>query len=211
MKVMLLGATGLVGSHVLRQLLDDPRCTQVVAPVRHALAQAEAKLLAPVVDFEALPAEAAWWAVDAVVCALGTTRAKAGSRAAFRHVDHDYPLACAQIALRHGARIFALNSAKGADTQSRFFYSRVKGELERDLCLLGFPSLTLVRPGLIGGERHERRRAERAAAALLRALGPLLPRGLRIDPAAHVAAALVQAVLAPRDGVHVVDAAQLAG
>ena len=95
---------------------------------------------------------------------------------------------------RHASRQL-LNSAKGADPRALFFYSRVKGELERDLARLGYPSLTLVRPGLIGGERSEKRTGESVAAVVLGALGPLLPRAWRINPASRIAEALVEAAL----------------
>ncbi|MFX5610906.1 hypothetical protein ABTD85_21005, partial [Acinetobacter baumannii] len=88
----------------------------------------------------------------------------------------------------------------GANPQSSIFYSRVKGELERDLRALGFHSLTLVRPGLIGGERNEVRRGERLALTVLGALGPMLPRAWRINPASEIAKALVEAALAPQPG-----------
>ncbi|UYB52053.1 NAD-dependent dehydratase [Xanthomonas sp. AM6] len=210
MKILLAGATGLVGRQALAQLLAAPACSAVVAPTRRALDLVHPKLHNPLVDFEQLPAQASWWPVDAVICALGTTLRQAGSRAAFRRVDHDYPLAIARLAQRHGAAAFALNSALGADPRSRFFYNRVKGELERELQALGFASLALVRPGLIGGERAQPRRAERLAGTVLQALGPLLPRRYRINPAAHVAAALVDNALRPRAGVHVVGSEQLA-
>src|SRR3546814_2239199 len=101
----------------------------------------------PVVDFDALPADAPWWAVDAAICTLGTTLAVAGSRDAFRRVDHDYPLAVARLARRQGARTFVLTSAMGADARSSVFYNRVKGELEAAIAALDFPALVLVRPG----------------------------------------------------------------
>ncbi len=210
MKILLAGATGLVGRHVLTQLLAAPECRAVVAPTRRALDVVHAKLDNPLVDFEQLPAQAPWWRADAAICALGTTMRQAGSREAFRRVDHAYPLAIGRLARQHGATAFALNSAMGADPRSRLFYNRVKGELERDLQALGYPSLVLVRPGLIGGERAQPRRAERAAAVVLGALGPLLPRRYRINPAERIAAALVEHALHPRAGVQVVDAAQLA-
>ena len=210
MKVLLAGATGLVGRHVLAQLLADPRCSVVIAPVRRALDVSDAKLHAPSVDFAALPADAAWWQVDAVICALGTTMAQAGSREAFARVDHDYPLQIARHARTAGAATFVLNSALGADPDSRVFYNRVKGELERDLRLLRYPSLTLVRPGLIGGARHEFRAGERIASVALTVFGPLLPRRYRINPATKIATAMVAAALAPAAGEHVVDSAQLA-
>ncbi|MBD7923586.1 Rossmann-fold NAD(P)-binding domain-containing protein [Xanthomonas bonasiae] len=210
MKILLAGATGLVGSHVLAQLLAAPECSAVIAPTRRALDVAHAKLDNPLVDFAQLPAQAPWWQADAAICALGTTMKQAGSREAFRRVDHAYPLAIARLARQHGATAFALNSAFGADPRSRLFYNRVKGELERDLQALGYPSLALVRPGLIGGERAQPRAAERAAAVVLGMLGPLLPRRYRINPAERIAAALVEHALHPRAGVQVVDAAQLA-
>ena len=211
MKVMLVGATGLVGGQVLQQLLDDARCDAVVAPTRRPLAVADPVLHNPVVDFERLPVDAPWWAVDAVICALGSTIKQAGSRAVFARIDHDYPLQVATLAQAHGAHAFVLNSAMGADAQSRIFYNQVKGRLEQDLRGLGYRSLTLVRPGLIGGERSERRTGEHLASVVLGALGPVLPRAWRINPAVNIAAAMVEAALAPRPGVHIVGAAALAG
>ena len=145
--LMLVGATGLAGGAVLRQALADARVTRIVAPTRRELPP-HPKLENPVVDFEHPPADAAWWCVDAVICTLGSTIRRAGSQEAFRRVDHDFPLAVARLARQHGARAFALNSATGADPGSRFFYNRVKGEVEDALREIGFPSLTIVRPAL---------------------------------------------------------------
>ncbi|KOQ56022.1 NAD-dependent dehydratase [Stenotrophomonas maltophilia] len=211
MRVMLLGATGLVGGLTLPRLLDDPRCSAVIAPTRRPLGAAHGKLENPVLAFDALPAAAGWAGVDAVICALGSTIAQAGSREAFHRIDHDYPLAFARLAQAQGAQTYVLNSAAGADPRSSIFYSRVKGELERDLRALGFTSLTLVRPGLIGGERNEVRRGERLALKVLGVLGPVLPRAWRINPASEIAKALVEAALAPQPGEHVVASSALAG
>lgn len=210
MRVMLLGATGLVGGHVLAQLLDDDRCDGVVAPTRRPLQVASPLLDNPVLDFSALPLGAEWWTVDALICALGSTIKQAGSQEAFARIDHDYPLAFARGAQAHGAQAFVLNSAMGADPQSRIFYNQVKGRLERDLRGLGYPSLTLVRPGLIGGERAQRRSGEHLAGMVLGMLGPVLPKAWRINPAQNIAAALCEAALAPRAGVHIVGSADLA-
>ena len=88
MKLLLVGGTGLVGSIVLRRALGDERIARVVAPTRRALPE-HPKLQAPLVSFEHLPEDAPWWQADAVVCTLGTTIKTAGSREAFRRVDHD--------------------------------------------------------------------------------------------------------------------------
>lgn len=209
-RLLVVGATGLVGRTVLAKALSDARIDSVIAPTRREL-PVHAKLLNPVVDFARLPAEADWWAVDGVVCALGTTRAKAGSDAAFRTIDHDYPLAVAQLARRHGAARFALNSSMGANARSPLLYPRTKGEIEQSLRALAFPSLTIVRPGLIGGERNEFRAAERVAAIVLGVIGPLLPRRYRISPAPAIADALLEAAIVGKPGCHVIEADRLAG
>lgn len=202
-RILLIGATGLVGQSALRQALAHPQVEQVIAPTRRPLSP-HAKLINPVVDFDALPVDADWWAVDAVICTLGTTIKKAGSQAAFRRVDHDHPLQVAQIALKHSAKAYALNSALGADPASRVFYSRTKGELERDLQTLGYPSLTFVRPGLIGGERQEARLGEQIGVTVSQWLSPLLPARYRVVPAERIAHHLLQAALGAKPGVQVV-------
>jgi uncharacterized protein YbjT (DUF2867 family) len=209
MRVLLAGSTGLVGAQVLQRLLADPRCSAVIAPTRRALVQTAPKLLNPVMDFAALPAGAEGWQVDAAICALGSTMKQAGSREAFRQVDHGYPLAIARAVKAQGCEVFALNSAMGANARSWFFYNQVKGELERDLRALGFASLAFVRPGLIGGERAEPRPGERLASHVLGALAPVLPRAWRINPATRIADALVEAALNPQPGVQVIGSAQL--
>jgi uncharacterized protein YbjT (DUF2867 family) len=210
MRILLVGATGLVGSNVLAKLLADDRISTVVAPTRHPLA-AQGKLLNPIIDFAQLPADAEWWAVDGAICTLGTTRAKAGSDQAFRQVDHDYPLAVARLVREHGASRFALNSSVGADASSRFLYTRTKGQVEQDIRAVGFPSLTIVRPGLIGGQRAEFRAGERIASVVLGALAPLLPRRYRISPATAIANALIDAAMDGAPGIHVVEAERLSG
>lgn len=201
--VMLAGATGLVGAEVLKRLLADARVDRVVALTRRPLPE-HTKLVNPIVNFDALASDEPWWKVDSVICTLGTTIRAAGSQAAFRRVDHGYPLTVATLAHRHGATCFALNSARGADPESRIFYSRIKGEVERDIERIGFRSLTIVRPGLIGGERAEKRTGEHIASLVLGALAPVLPRRFRINPASHIAEALVSAALAGKPGKHVV-------
>ena len=209
-----MGATGLVGRHVLNQALADARVTRIVAPTRRALpassAAAQAKLQNPVVDFAALPEGADWWQVDAAISTLGTTRAQSPTLDAYRRIDLELPLAVARLTRAQGARCFALCSSMGADAGSRFFYPRLKGELEAGLQALGFPSLVFVRPGMIGGKREPVRPAERVFEAMLEFLGPVLPRVLRVNPAERIAAALLDGALAAAPGLRIVGAAELA-
>ncbi|MGO1720331.1 MAG: NAD-dependent epimerase/dehydratase family protein [Luteimonas sp.] len=209
MKLLLLGATGLVGSHVLELAIADERVHEVIAPTRRPIPERPG-LVAPLVDFDSLPEDASWWRAEAVICALGTTMKQAGSREAFRRVDHHYPLQAARIARGHGVPTFVLNSAMGADPHSRFFYNCVKGELERGLRELGFTSLTFVRPGLISGKREQFRLGERVAEIVLGAAGPVLPRKWRVNPARHIALAMLEAAVEGGAGKRVVGSEELA-
>jgi uncharacterized protein YbjT (DUF2867 family) len=157
MTVLLAGATGLVGSRVLALRRD-------IVPVGRRATGVAGEILA---DFAALPLLPP---ALVAISALGTTIRAAGSQAAFRAVDHDAVLAFARAAQAAGARHFIVITAVGADAASGVFYSRVKGEVERDLAALGFDRLDIVQPGLILGPRAERRPVE----ALFQWLAPLL-------------------------------------
>lgn len=206
--ILLAGATGLVGQSVLQLALADARVGKIVAPTRRPLS-VHPKLENPLVDFNALPADAPWWQVDSVICTLGTTMHQAGSTAAFRRVDFDYPLVVARLALSHGATAYALNSSLGADPHSKVFYSRTKGEVEAALRSTGYSSFTIVRPGLLGGHRREFRMGERLATVVLTLFGPVLPRRYRIVPASFVAKALLNAALAATPGERIIESGQL--
>jgi uncharacterized protein YbjT (DUF2867 family) len=180
--VWIAGATGLVGTILLDRLLERPDVAQVTAIVRRPLDRPPSpKLRELIVDFDRLEESRALAGQIAthVFCCLGTTIAAAGSRDAFRRVDHDYPVALARAARAGGALRFLVITAVGADATSRFFYNRVKGEVERDLRAIGLPDLHFFRPSLLLGERRERRRGERVAATLAAPLGPLFLGPLR--------------------------------
>ena len=194
---------------MLARALADDRVGQVVAPTRRPLTP-HPRLHNPLVDFARLPASESWPEVDGVICALGTTRAVAGSAEAFRMVDFVYSLAIAHLARSRGATRLALTSSMGANPRSIFLYLRTKGQLEEALERLGWDSLTIVRPGLLGGDRKERRPGERFAAGLLGTLAPVLPRRLRISPADEVARFLLDGAIAGPEGTHIVEAGRLA-
>ncbi|MFM0047772.1 NAD(P)H-binding protein [Paraburkholderia sediminicola] len=208
MNLLVVGSTGLVGRHVLDAALGDSKIDRVVALARRAL-PVHPKLHALQVDFDHLPEDAEWWKADAVICALGTTMRVAGTRQAFRQVDHDYPLAVARLAHRHGTPVFVLNSAIGADVASRFFYNRVKGDVERELAGIGFTAITYVRPGVISGFREEFRIGEQALVVALMLSRRLLPRRWHLNPAPRIAGALIEAAISPAPGIHIVTSDRL--
>lgn len=173
--MLVVGATGLVGAEVLRLAPADQRVSTVSALVRRPL---------PVV----LPKVVAWEAVngdlssglrpeqvDAVICCLGTTmRNVGGDRSKFIHVDHDLVLAMGRWAKANGVGRFCVVSAMGADSKSRFFYNRVKGDMEQDLIDLRLPHLHIFQPSILTGPRQERRAGERIGIAVMKVISPLL-------------------------------------
>jgi uncharacterized protein YbjT (DUF2867 family) len=163
--ILLAGATGLVGSRVLAMLPD------ALAVGRRATGRS-GEIVA---DFAALPALPP---ATIAISALGTTIRAAGSQAAFRAVDYDAVLAFARAAKAAGAQHFIVVTAVGADASSSVFYSRVKGEVERDLTALSFARLDILQPGLILGPRAERRPVEAFFQWLAPMLNPLLIGGL---------------------------------
>jgi uncharacterized protein YbjT (DUF2867 family) len=204
--VLVLGATGLVGREVVHQLLADPAVGEVVALTRRPIAGVRSpKLRNEVLDFDSLSDHASLFAVDQVFCALGTTIKQAGSQAAFRHVDHDIPLAAATLGVRQGVKDFLLVSALGASAASRVFYNRVKGELEDALRTLGFRSLTIARPSLLVGKRDNPRLGEQIGARL----GWLVPGKYKPVNASRVAAALVDAARRAEPGMRIIESDEI--
>lgn len=171
---LIAGASGLVGGHLLRELLAADVYGRVVSVGRRRLDLAHPKLTQVVAEFSALDQVAGELRADDAFCCLGTTRRQAGSRAAFRAVDHGAVLAFAWAAQRAGVRRFFTVSSLGADPDSRIFYRRVKGETEEALQVLRFPTLGILRPSLLLGDRPQPRLGERLAAALLWLVDPLL-------------------------------------
>jgi uncharacterized protein YbjT (DUF2867 family) len=167
------GASGLVGSQLLSCLLGDPLFATVVSLGRKPLAAVSPKLVQRNVDFASLDV-AGLPLPDLAFCALGTTIGKAGSKEAFRAVDHDAVLAFAKAAQSAGAGGFLVVTALGANAKSSVFYNRVKGEVEADLRALGFASLSIAQPSLLMGDRAESRPIERAGVVASRLFAGVL-------------------------------------
>ena len=179
MKALLLGATGLTGGLVLEGLLAAEQVSQVVVPTRRVLTIEHEKLQQAAVDFANLEKQAELFKVDAIICCLGTTIKKAGSRKRFREVDYGYAIKAAELGRQQGADAFILMSAIGASSSSLVFYNRVKGELEDGLKGLGYPYISIYQPGLLLGERSEQRTAEALGMKAMPAINGLLQGPLR--------------------------------
>jgi uncharacterized protein YbjT (DUF2867 family) len=166
-RAVIAGATGLVGGELVKLLIGAKEYDNVTVLVRRRINLAHPRLTQLVMDYEKLGelSNELFEGAD-VYCALGTTMKKAGSKPSFERVDYHYPMELAKLAKRAGAERLMLVSSIGANANSMFFYTKVKGRLERDLQALSLRSLHLFRPSLILGDRGEFRFGERMAARL---------------------------------------------
>ncbi len=204
-RVLITGATGLVGGHLLRLLSNDARVGTIVAPTRRPLSGFSdvenphdpqlSDALAQVTG-----------AVDMVFCCLGTTQREAGSKEAFVHADYTLVVDTALTGLRLGAKQMLVVSAMGANARSPFFYNRVKGEMEKALIAQQWPRLVIARPSMLLGEREKPRLTE----SLLAPLFSVLPGNLKAIRGQDVARALLTLSFAAKTSdVEVITSAQL--
>jgi uncharacterized protein YbjT (DUF2867 family) len=204
--IALLGATGLVGRNCLELLAGDRTFDRIVVVARRRFGEATApRVEGHLINFDELEAHADIFAVDQLICAIGTTIKTAGSKERFRAVDYDIPIAAARMALKKGARHFLLVSSIGAAASSRFFYLRVKGELEDALRTLGFRSVTIVRPSVLLGERGEFRFGEEVA----KRFGSLVPGKWKPVQGRDVAQALVRAAKEDVPGMNILESNEI--
>jgi uncharacterized protein YbjT (DUF2867 family) len=171
---LLAGSTGLIGNQLLELLLADKYYSKIIALSRKPLAITNPKLENIVVEVEQL--EKHQLKADDVFCCLGTTMKQAGSKAAFRKVDFDYPLQLAKVLKTNGAQQFLLVSALGANKKSGIFYNQIKGEIEEAITSVGFRTLHIFRPSLLLGPRKDHRSGEEAAKVFYKIFGFLIPK-----------------------------------
>ena len=160
MSILLAGGTGVIGQALLDQA---SHAHKIITVGRRATERAAQEVVADFSNLPHLPP------AETAICVLGTTIGKAGSREAFHAIDYGAVLSFAQAAKAAGARHFLIVTAIGASPSSAVFYSRVKGEVERDLRATGFDRLDIMQPGLLRGPRTETRPVE----TLLKAIAPL--------------------------------------
>lgn len=209
---LLAGASGLVGQALLPLLLAAGAYRQTHVLVRRAWPDADIspRLTPHVVDFKSLPSLPS---VDDVYIALGTTIKAAGSEGAFRSVDFDAVVDTARAARTSGATRLVVVSALGADTKSKVFYNRVKGEMQAAVSQLGFTSVVLAQPSLLLGNRVALGQAPRRGEEwAMRLLGPVMgwvPRSVRPIPATAVARAMVHAMRDAAPGVLILSSAEM--
>ncbi|HRD54010.1 MAG TPA: NAD-dependent epimerase/dehydratase family protein [Flavobacteriales bacterium] len=202
MRILIAGASGLVGSAVLEQALG-PFCPyEVVSLVRRSTGWQHPKLTEWLSADGNLLSGLRSEPLDAVICCLGTTiRKVGGDKAKFIHVDKDLVLGLARWAKGEGVRCFAVVSAIGADAKSSVFYNKVKGEMEQELKAIGLPELHIFHPSILTGPRQEKRTGERIGIVVMSLIAPLLPAKYKPMPHEILAKALLKCIGTP-GGTH---------
>lgn len=200
---IVIGATGLVGTQLVQLLLKDTRFERVKAFVRRGTGIVSDKLEEHIVDFDRPDGWKKQLTGDVLYSAMGTTLKMAGGKDAQYKIDYTYQYQCAKAAATNGVRQYVLVSAAGAGADSKIFYSRMKGELERDIKKLPFETIHIVRPGMLAGERKHARPGEKLGVGVMNLVG-MIPglAGLKPIQGAEVAQAMVNATFRQPIGIH---------
>jgi uncharacterized protein YbjT (DUF2867 family) len=213
MKALVAGSTGLIGELLLQQLLADDRVKEVEVLVRKPSGISHPKLRERVIDFcEMLKIDDL--TASHLFCCLGTTIKKAGSQEAFREVDYRYVADLAALGARSGASTFTVVSSVGADAKSGNFYLRTKGEMEKAVKHSGIPSIVIMRPSMLLGNRNEFRFGEAVGKWVMKAGNPLLQGSwtkFRAIEAAVVARAMLRLSLENIPGIRIADWKEMTG
>jgi uncharacterized protein YbjT (DUF2867 family) len=170
---VIIGATGLVGAEIVRQLLTDSRISSVLAFVRRSTGLSHFKFQEKIVDFKKMAEWKNQVKGELAFSALGTTRAQAGSLEAQYEIDYTYQAEFARACAQNGVQSFVLISAMNASPSSLVPYSKMKGKLEDFVKRLGFDSLHILRPGMLEGQRQNPRKGEELAVPLIRVLSKI--------------------------------------
>jgi uncharacterized protein YbjT (DUF2867 family) len=165
--VLLIGASGLIGSELVQLLLRDDKIKSLKVFVRKTLAITDQKLREILVDFERLEDFKHEFQGDALFCCIGTTRKKTPDLEAYKAIDYGIVLTVANLARKNQVPQIQLVSAIGAAISSKIFYNRLKGEIEKDVLKLDFPTTLIYQPAMLIGKRSESRPAEFIAQKLI--------------------------------------------
>lgn len=196
-KAIILGATGLTGSHLLELLLNDSNYDAVKVFTRKKLSVSHPKLEEHEIDLLKLSDYADKFTGDVVFCCIGTTKAKTPNKDLYRAVDYGIPVKAAKLCKHNSINTFIVISAIGANPQSKIFYNRLKGEMERDVLAQKIKHTQLLQPSLIMGNREEKRLGEDLSKQFMKIAGFLIPARYKMIEGETVARAMAQVASKP--------------
>lgn len=209
---LLAGATGLVGSELLQQLIKTDAYSRIHVLVRRLSISESAKIAVHEIDFENLRGLTINDKIDHVFCALGTTIKKAKTKENFRKVDYDYVVELGKKSKELSAEKFLVISSLGANKRSMIFYNRVKGEMEDTLKSMGLPHVFIFRPSLLLGEREEHRTGEKTAASVYKAIAPIFAGPLKkykAVEASQVAKTMINTALTNNEPLQIIESDEI--
>jgi uncharacterized protein YbjT (DUF2867 family) len=207
---IVIGGTGLVGSALVKSLLDDIRFGRVLLLGRRTAGIIHQKLQEHIIDFDKPQLWKQLVKGDVLFSCLGTTLKKAGSKDAQYRVDYQYQFNMASVAAENKVAAYLLVSSIGAGSNTRFFYTQMKGQLEEGVSRLPFAQIGIVRPGPLYGQRLQNRLGETISVTLLKALNGLgLFKKYRPISAAEVAKAMIVITMSEKRGVTIYENDQL--
>lgn len=209
--LLLIGATGLVGSEVLKLLKEDNYYKHIVILTRRKLIEYEGiqKFNQIQIDFDHLSNYSDYIITDHVISTLGSTIKKAGTKENFKKIDYSYTLKTAEIAKKNGAEHFLLVSSLGADPKSRFFYNQIKGETEQAILNLGFRSVSIFRPSVLKGKRNEFRLGEFFGKTLLNMFSFAIPKKYKPTESYQLAKVIISVARKNQPGVTIYEADEI--
>lgn len=200
---IIIGATGMVGRQLVKLILTDIRFKKVLIFGRRPIGIMDDKLEEHLINFENPDSWSHLVKGDVLFSTLGTTIKQAGSKEAQYIVDYSYQYQFAEAAAGNGVPVYVLVSSSGASPDSSIFYSRMKGELERDVKKLPFQSITLLQPSLLVGPREKERIGEKIGYGLLKTFNAIgLFKRYRPIHGEVVARAMINAGIAAEPGIH---------
>jgi uncharacterized protein YbjT (DUF2867 family) len=170
---LLFGASGLVGSHVLSQLIGNNNYSKIKLFVRSSIDISDPKIEIIQTDFNNLENHREDIKGDDCFFCIGTTKQNSPNKNEYRRVELEVPKQIAQIAKSNLVNSFVFVSSGYADPKSSGDYLKFKGEVEEELKRLNFPKLGIMRPSFLLGDRKEKRIGEKIGIFIFKLLSPL--------------------------------------
>ncbi|MCR9183126.1 MAG: NAD(P)H-binding protein [Flavobacteriaceae bacterium] len=188
---IILGATGLTGSILLDLLLKDTHYDKIKLFSRNSVGLSNPKIEEHLIDLFELEKHKENYKADEVYCCIGTTKSKTPNNSVYKKIDYGIPFAAAKLCKENKIDTFIIISAMGANPESKVFYNKIKGEMERDVLKQNIQNTYILQPGLIGGNRDEKRLGESIAKFFFKILNPIIPKNYRTINPETIAKAMV--------------------